>query len=202
MFLNGPSPMMLDITKCYTRATRTSAIAPLEKRASIPYSIASNDFFLRQMFNSDAASHLSNRAQIENHKSRFARMLSRSKLRTGLFENVERQMPRIGDVRFVVEHIDADRFEKLARERGWKDGEDGMLDYAEHFEAAIHTEHKTLDEAKAAAKAFLAKGQSLFGCCTIDRQVFERFEPDMHPEWERYEMYEVAMDGEMIDVAA
>lgn len=111
-------------------------------------------------------------------------------------------MPRIGDVRFVVEHIDGDRFEKLDRKRGWNDGEDGMLDYAEHSEAAIYSEHKTLDEAKAAAIAFLAKGNSLFGACMIDRQVFERFESDMHPEWERYETYEVVTDGDMIKVAA
>ncbi len=121
---------------------------------------------------------------------------------TGLFEILERTMPRIGDVRFVVEHIDGERFEKLARKRGWKDGQDGMLDYAEHNEAAVYSEHKTLDEAKAAANAFLADGKSLFGCCTIDRQVFERFEDDMYPEWERHETYEVAMDGELMKVAA
>lgn len=111
-------------------------------------------------------------------------------------------MPTIGQVRFVVEHIDGDRFEKLARKRGWKDGEDGMLDYAEHSEAAIYSDHKTLDEATAAARAFLAKGTSLFGCCTIDRQVFERFEDDMYPEWERHESYEVAVDGELMEIAA
>lgn len=110
-------------------------------------------------------------------------------------------MPRIGDVRFIVEMIDNDRYEALARKRGW-DGTEGMLDYAEHSEAAIYSEHKTLDEATAAANKWLAKGKSTFGCCMIDRQVFERFEDDMYPEWECYEQYEVAMDGERIQVAA
>lgn len=107
-------------------------------------------------------------------------------------------MPRIGDVRFVVEKIDGERFEKIALKRGWVKGEDGMLDYAEHSEATTCSEHKTLDEAKAAANSFLATGKSLFGCCIIDRQVYERFEDDMHPDWEGHESYEVAMDGELI----
>lgn len=116
-------------------------------------------------------------------------------------------MPKVGDVRFIVEMIDGDRFEQLAKKRGWKEGEDGMLDYAEHNEAAIYSEHKTLAEAEAAAKAWLAKGKSLFGCCIIDRQVFEHYEDGddlmgVPPDWERHESYEVAMDGKTIKVAA
>lgn len=108
-------------------------------------------------------------------------------------------MPNIGDERFVVQMIDNDRYEALARKRGW-DGGEGMLDYAEHDEAAIYTEHKTLAEATTSANAWLAKGKSTFGCCLIDRQVFERFEDNMHPDWENQESYEVAMDGECINV--
>lgn len=110
-------------------------------------------------------------------------------------------MPNIGDVRFIVQMIDNDRYEKIARKRGW-DGTEGMLDYAEAHEAASYSEHKTLEEATASANAWLAKGKSTFGCCMIDRQVFERFEDDMYPEWENHESYEVAMDGECIKVAA
>ncbi len=110
-------------------------------------------------------------------------------------------MPMIGDVRFVVEHIDNDRYEALARKRGW-DGEDGMLDYAEHFEAAVYSVHPSLEKATAAAKKFLAAGKSTFGCCQIDQQRFERFMDDMHPEWETKDRYEVAMDGECIKCAA
>jgi hypothetical protein len=119
----------------------------------------------------------------------------------GLFETMENEMPKIGDVRFIVEMIDHDRYQAIARERGW-DGGEGMLDYAENSEAALYSEHKTLEEAKAAANAWLATGKDTFGCCIIDRQVFERFEDDMHPSWEGYESYEVAMDGECIKIAA
>ena len=107
-------------------------------------------------------------------------------------------MPRIGDERYILEMIDNDRYEALARKRGW-DGGEGMLDYAEHFEAAVCTEHAALDAATDAARKWLALGKSTFGCCMIYHQVFERFEDDMHPEWEEHHQYEVAMDGERIE---
>lgn len=76
-----------------------------------------------------------------------------------------------------------------------------MLDYAEHNEAAVYSEHKTLDGAVKAAKDWLKLGNSTFGCCLIDHEVFEPYESGMFPEWERQKTFEVAMDfNEVIEV--
>jgi hypothetical protein len=64
---------------------------------------------------------------------------------------------------------------------------------------------KTLKEAEEAAKKFLATGAAAYGCCLIDRQVFERPHIDgkligVPAAWERQQTYEIAMDGETMAI--
>jgi hypothetical protein len=69
---------------------------------------------------------------------------------------------RVGDERYIVQHIDSERAEAIARGNGW-DGGEGLLDYCDAgAAAATYTEHATLAEAIATAQAELAKGRLLF----------------------------------------
>jgi hypothetical protein len=118
-----------------------------------------------------------------------------------------RRAPKIGDERFLIEILNTSAVEALARKQGW-DGGEGLREFCEPEEAAVYWTRSTLDEAVKAAKDWLSHGTSFYGCAIIDRQVFEaphddRGNPvDAPATWERHETYEVAMDGEMIQVAA
>jgi hypothetical protein len=105
--------------------------------------------------------------------------------------------PQIGDERFLVEMIDHEAVKKLASEQGWTGGDEGLREFCEPEEAAVHKVCGTLDEATKAALAWLATGRDFYGCSIIDRQVFEK--PKGCPaSWERQESWEVAMDGDRI----
>lgn len=113
--------------------------------------------------------------------------------------------PQIGDERFIVEHLDMDKAEAGARRNGWDGGEE-FMDYSECGQlGAIHTEHATLDDACAHARAELAKRRSVFGACIINHQVYEQAHDDRGRKvdgawWETQRTYEVAMDGECVEV--
>jgi hypothetical protein len=115
--------------------------------------------------------------------------------------------PKVGDERFLLEVLNTSDVEALARKNGWTGGEaESLRDYCEPEDAATYTTHYTLASATRAAKRDLAKGDSFYGCALIDREVFEV--PSLGdgtliavpPTWERQESYEVAMDGEVINV--
>jgi hypothetical protein len=112
---------------------------------------------------------------------------------------------KIGDERFVLETISQFNWETLARTRGW-DGGDDLRSYCDPEDVAQHYEFKTLKEAETKAKEFLATGRAAYGCCLIDRQVYEAAHDDrgrrvkMPPSWETHQTYEIAMDGETITV--
>lgn len=108
---------------------------------------------------------------------------------------------RIGDERWLVEHIDAERAKSVARKNGWSGGEDeGFLDYCDcGMAAATYSEHKTFDEALAAARADLATGRSLFGCAIIDRQRYEVFQ-GCPPTWDDQQSWEVDATGEYMEI--
>lgn len=113
--------------------------------------------------------------------------------------------PKVGDERWLLETINHADVEALARKNGWDGGDDSVRDYAEPSDAAKHTAHPSLDAATEAARAFLATGKSSYGCAIIDHQVFEapRIGGELigvPPEWETQKSYEVAMDGERIEV--
>jgi hypothetical protein len=113
--------------------------------------------------------------------------------------------PKIGDERYVVEMISTPVVEAMAREQGW-DGEDGLREFCEPQDAATYSTHKTLDDATAAARQWLAAGQSFYGSAIIDHEIFTKPHDDAGrlipapAEWERAHTYEVAMDGEAIEV--
>lgn len=77
-----------------------------------------------------------------------------------------------------------------------------MREFCEPQDAAKYTAHATLDAATEAARKFLAAGQSFYGSALIERQVWDREYHDVPPDWQCEQMYEVAMDGERIEVEA
>jgi len=112
--------------------------------------------------------------------------------------------PEVGDERFLVEMIETVRVEAMARKAGW-DGSDGLREFCEPDEAALYTEHATLDEAVAAARAWLATGASFYGCAIIDHQVYETWHDDRGnavkgASWEDCGAYEVTDDGDCVKV--
>lgn len=113
---------------------------------------------------------------------------------------------RVGDERWLLEKIDHAAVEALARKSGWKGGDEGLREFCEPEDAAEHTVHASLEAAVAAAKEWLAKGTSFYGCAIIDHQIFQQPHDDrgrlvrVPPCWELQEAYEVAMDGEAIRV--
>jgi hypothetical protein len=117
-------------------------------------------------------------------------------------------MPKIGDERFVVSMIDVRNVEALARKQGWPGGVEGLREFCEPEDAAKCTAHKTLDDATDMARKFLASGQAFYGSVLIDREVYEEAHDDRGnrvrcpPSWESQQLYEVAMDGERIEVDA
>jgi hypothetical protein len=117
-----------------------------------------------------------------------------------------RPRPKIGDERWLLEIIDTADVEAMARLEGWN-GEDGIREFCEPENASTYTVHTSLDKAVAAAREYLAKGTSFYGCAIIDHQVVETPHDDLGnlidvpPEWERQRSYEVAMDGECIEVS-
>ena len=111
-------------------------------------------------------------------------------------------MPKIGDERFLVEMIDVRHVEAMARKDGWPGGTEGLREFCEPQDAAKHTAHATLDAATEAARKFLSTGQAFYGSVLIDRQVWEREFRDVPPDWQRHQTFEVAMDGERIEVEA
>ena len=113
--------------------------------------------------------------------------------------------PKLGDERYLVEMIQTDRVEAMARKHGW-DGEDGLREFCEPEDAALWSEHQTLDAAIQAAREWLATGKAFYGCVIIDHEVFERWRDDRgnavkHADWERQRSYEVANDEEVIEVS-
>lgn len=117
-----------------------------------------------------------------------------------------KQKPSIGDERFVLECINTDDVLALARKQGWPGGVEGLREFCEPEDAGTYTIHATLAEAIEAGKRDLASGDSFYGCAIIDREVFEAAHDDRGnsvrcpPSWERQESYEVAVDGEVINV--
>jgi len=105
--------------------------------------------------------------------------------------------PKIGDERYLVERIDTRSVEALARKQGWPGGDEGLREFCEPDDAASYTEHHTLDDAVAVARAWLAKGTSFYGCVMIDHEVYEQWHDDRGnrvkgAEWERQCSYEVS----------
>lgn len=115
-------------------------------------------------------------------------------------------MPKIDEERFRLETIDVDDVYAAAKERGWKEDHDSLLDCVDANDAAEHTCYKTLDEAAAAGRAFVKTKRAFFGCVIIDHQVYEAPHDDRGRSvrgpgsWETNCTYEIAMDGEMIVV--
>ena len=112
---------------------------------------------------------------------------------------------QIGDERWLVEMIATDRVEAMAREQGWPGGDEGLREFCEPDDAAVHAVHATKEAAFAAARQWLASGKSFFGCSIVDRQVYEVWQDDRgnrvkHADWETRESHEIAMDGEAIQV--
>lgn len=116
-------------------------------------------------------------------------------------------MPNLQDVEYRVEDISSERVYALARKRGWTDGDDCIRDYVEPEDAARYTAHATLEEATAKAVELMKAGNQFWGAVIIDRWVFEQPHDDrgvairgVPLDWERYESWEVAGDGERIQV--
>lgn len=118
------------------------------------------------------------------------------------------ERPKLGDVRFLVEMIDTANVEAMARKQGWRgtDDPEAIREYCEPEDAAVHSAHGSLDDAVRAARKWLAKGTSFYGCVIIDHEIFERCHDDRgnavkHFDWERQCSYEVtADDSEIIKV--
>jgi hypothetical protein len=114
--------------------------------------------------------------------------------------------PDIGDERYMVEMIDLERVKAVARKHGYTGrGGEGLREFCEPEQAAVYSIHATLDEATAAAKAYLLKGTSFYGSTIIDHEVFERWQDDLGnrvkgASWECQRSWEVAQDGERIEV--
>lgn len=110
-------------------------------------------------------------------------------------------MTAIGAERYLVELIATRDVMTLAREAGWHSHhEEGLREFCEPEDAATYAVHASLDAATEAARAYLKNGAAFYGCVIIDHERFERLRPDMPPTWERQRSYEVAMDGERIEV--
>ncbi len=118
--------------------------------------------------------------------------------------------PSIGAERWRLEHISFKRWCDMATARGWKgDGDsDGLRAHCEPEEAATHSLHSSLDDARAAALAIFrdTPDDSAFGAIIIDYQVLTaaqddrgKLVPGCPPEWETERIYEVTSDGDMIE---
>lgn len=115
--------------------------------------------------------------------------------------------PQIGDERYLLEIISTEAVLALAKKQGWPGGEEGVREFCEPEDAAVYSVHKTLDEAVDAARKWLATGQSFYGCAMIDHQVYEQWHDDLGnrvkgADWERQKSFEVAMDDEVLEIAA
>lgn len=117
--------------------------------------------------------------------------------------------PKIGAERWLLEHIDTADVVALAKRQGWQGSPEdleGIRESCEPEDATTVTEHASLEAATTAAREYLAKGTSFFGCAVIECQRLEEARDDlgrrvkMPPSWERQKVYEVAADGERIEV--
>jgi hypothetical protein len=117
-----------------------------------------------------------------------------------MFSNSNRSLmkPKIGDERWLVEKIDADKVERMAKKAGWSGGNEGLREFFEPENAAVYESFSSLEAAIAAANKWLATGRDFYGCVIIDHQVLEEWEDYIN--WERHESYEVARDGQAIRV--
>lgn len=117
----------------------------------------------------------------------------------------------IGTERYAVEHIESAKVVALAKKSGWNaeegEGFEGLREYCEPNEAATWTTHKTFDEAKVAALAALAAGDSFYGAAIIENQVVEEACDDRGniiracpPEWRTQAIWEVTSDGDVTQV--
>lgn len=104
--------------------------------------------------------------------------------------------PKSGDERWLVEMIHAANVKAAALKGGWDGTGDDMREFCEPQDAAHHTTHTSLDAATTAAKASVTSGQEFYGCTLILHQVFGA------AQWRTTQMYEVAGDGERIEVNA
>ncbi len=111
-----------------------------------------------------------------------------------------RKPAAIGDERYLLEMIDTDDVETAARKQGWT-GDDGIMDYCEPNDVACYSVFKSLDKATEAARNYLKGGSSFWGHVYIDHQRFEVEFRKCPPEWVRQKSYEVARDGECIEVS-
>lgn len=115
---------------------------------------------------------------------------------------------KLGAQRFLLETISHKAVVALARKNGWEDDGEGLREFVEPEDVAVHTAFRTLAEAQEAAKRHLSSGDAFYGCALIDRQVYQQPHDDrgnlvrVPPTWETEQTFEVAMDGETIDVAA
>lgn len=115
----------------------------------------------------------------------------------------------IGAERWLLELIDNDDVKAMARKSGWVETNDceGLRECCEPQDAAAYSVFRSLDEATEAAQNYLKGGNSFYGCALIDYQVFDAPCDDRGnevracpPSWETQRTYEVAMNGERIEV--
>lgn len=114
-------------------------------------------------------------------------------------------MPNIGDERYLLEFISSDNVLALARRNGWTEDLEGVREFCEPEDAAVYRAFKNLSAAEACARKLLKGGTAFYGCILIDRQIYRKPEIDgkligVPAEWETEHTYEVAMDGETIEV--
>lgn len=112
--------------------------------------------------------------------------------------------PKIGDDRYLVEMIDTANVLAIAKKNGWVDDEtEGLREFCEPEDAAVHVVASTLDEAKSLALRHLRTGLPFYGACIIDHQTYEAAHDDRGnlvrgcpPEWETDKTYEITADGD------
>jgi hypothetical protein len=104
-------------------------------------------------------------------------------------------MTRPGTIVFQLNAHPIPKMERLARARGWKDG-DSLFDYIEPEFYGVVSEFTELPTAVDAAAKYLKRTGDIFGCCQIFELRYE--EVDEMPgqyEWETIRTYEVNETG-------
>lgn len=94
-------------------------------------------------------------AIVQNRESQKARVVKSAinSIKEVAMQTQKKANPRLGDVRVLVEWVDAAKWERMARTAGWKpDTPESLYDYVEADDARKWMEFKTIAAAKAWAE--------------------------------------------------